>query len=130
MYPEALQRIENHEVREFVELCLCDHKIRLDAEDLIHHPFLDTRFVGLSNRLTVQYSRFFCFVFGSRWKHCLSPVLGPISAAAPTDESASRPEPVTRRETPPSEPAEAEQPEEQQDSSEDNSYVSSLVWTL
>lgn len=38
--PEVLTRIKCHDVRSFIDLCLCPHKIRLSARELQKHPFL------------------------------------------------------------------------------------------
>lgn len=43
VYPAALARIEETEVRDFIELCIThDHRIRPSARELIKHPFFDS----------------------------------------------------------------------------------------
>ena len=43
VYPAALSRIEETEVRDFIELCIShDHTRRPSARELIKHPFFDS----------------------------------------------------------------------------------------
>lgn len=53
--PESLNRLQSTATREFIELCLAKSNVRLAAEDLSKHPFLDPRFVDYRERFPIQY---------------------------------------------------------------------------
>eukprot|EP00803_Ostreobium_quekettii_P011165 evm.model.scf_1706.3 EVM.evm.TU.scf_1706.3 scf_1706:24551-29573(-) len=58
VYPAALARIEETEVRDFIELCIShDHRYRPSARELLKNPFFDSlRAQGMGTRLGQSFS--------------------------------------------------------------------------
>ena len=56
--PEALYKVDNTEVRQFVEKCLEIVSLKLSARELLDHPFLQIYDYGFDSKV-VQYQRHF-----------------------------------------------------------------------
>ncbi|KAL5194255.1 Magnesium-chelatase subunit ChlH, chloroplastic [Glycine soja] len=56
--PEALYKVDNTEVRQFVEKCLAIVSLKLSARELLDHPFLQIYDYGFDSKV-VQYQRHF-----------------------------------------------------------------------